>query len=314
MSRPAVGRLDGLYHLDPTEARAEQDLTHGIDRIGGGIETFDQVEAALYGMIHDLGLLEVINVKSVNETMEDIKDPLVEGAEFQEAAGLILDPLTQTASDLTGADRGDIKVAISVRAGLSFLPFVLKHFDGEEIGFLTQARNKEGYTQSFDGKLGSFVGKHAVLVDPMLATGGAMLDMVDSVLRHGAEKVTVVSAFTSPQGLLCVGMHPAVDKLITTPLEAGMDDHFYIVGAHKPHNMLGDFGDRYFGAEGITEEMLMQLLIQYMRKTSDIAKLERFNRIITAGGLTGQGLKLELPETDEGEPLVRSSTTRIVGR
>ncbi len=231
-----------LYAVEPTEIRRQQKLDY---RLPKGFADFqgldDELVEQLYG-----GRLKVVDSVSIRNSMKSIKNPEIAVSKFRELANIIISQLTQEASRLPVANR---KAAISVRAGLAFLHHSMKFMPETEVGFSTQTRDEEtAECSSFSGKLGSFAGKHAILFDPMLATGGSMIDLIDEVVENGASGVTTINAFTAPQGLVAVSQHPMVRRMITTPLEAGLNENAYIVGGHQPHSMLGDFGDRYFGS------------------------------------------------------------------
>ena len=234
-----------LFAVNPTAVRAEQPLGNYLPAGYGSIE---QVDERCRQLSHS-GRLCVVRKGLIDANMETIKNPRVGMRSFRELAAGILDPLMSTANRVT-QDVGERKVAVSIRAGAAFLPIVLKQMPHDSIGFVTQTRieeESEVQTRSVDDKLGPFHGKHAILVDPMLATGGSLLDMVDAVMEQGATGATTVTAFSAPQGIAAVAEHPNVHKLVTTPLEAGLNEQAFIVGGHTPHAMLGDFGDRYFG-------------------------------------------------------------------
>lgn len=231
-----------LYETDPVQARQTMDLAHGMPE---GFRTFEELDTECERLL-SLGKVSVVNTVSINNSMEKIKDPNIDVKDFRDMAHILI---SQLAQEVTRRPLQNRKIAISVRAGLAFLGHAMKFMPEAEVGFDTQTRDEEtAECTSFHGKLGSFTGKHAIVFDPMLATGGSMLDLVNEVSRRGAIGVTTVSMFTTPQGLVAVSRHPNVQEMITTPLEAGLNERKYIVGSHQPHSMLGDFGDRYFGS------------------------------------------------------------------
>jgi uracil phosphoribosyltransferase len=83
----------------------------------------------------------------------------------------------------------------------------------------------------------------AIVVDPMLATGGTAIAAVARVKKAGPLAVRYVSVLAAPEGVQALmAAHPDV-KLWTVGLDTGLDDHGYIVPG------LGDAGDRAFGTQ-----------------------------------------------------------------
>lgn len=239
-----MATIQELFATNPFEARERERLDHFLPLHA---QSIDQIDASCLDMF-SMGRLIIVGDELIRRTMGIVKNPEWAPELFQEYSDRILAGLTRTAARLTPQDSR--KAAISIRAGIAFQPAVRKFMRGTPIGFLTQARDHISVTaQSIGaGKMGSFEGKHAVIFDPMLATGGSMVDMIESTLDRGAERITTVSAFSAPQGIARIAMYEEVRQIITAPLEAGLNEKGYIVGGHEPHPMLGDFGDRYFGA------------------------------------------------------------------
>jgi uracil phosphoribosyltransferase len=234
-------RTSSLYAVSPELIRAKQKLDYKLPE---GFADFKDIDDELKRQLNS-ERLKIVDTSSIRRSMDFIKDPNNSMRDFRNLANIII---SQLAQEVTKLPIGNRKTAISVRAGLAFLHHSMKFMPDAEVGFSTQTRDEEtAECLSVGAKLGSFAGKHAIIFDPMLATGGSMIDLIDEVVENGAVSVTTVNAFTAPQGLVAVSQHPSVARMITTPLEAGLNENAYIVGAHQPHSMLGDFGDRYFG-------------------------------------------------------------------
>ena len=234
--------LTSGYALDPTEARKREKLAH---RMPAGFADFQELDYEIARQIA-IGRILVQDSETIRNRMFDIKHPDLSLKTFRQYANNIIAELTGTAARVTrGQER---KIAISIRAGAAFLPHALKFMPDAEVGFCTQTRDEETSDPTSDSeKLKSFKGKHAIVFDPMLATGGSMEALINDVEEAGATGVTTVSAFTAPQGLVRGSRMPIVREMITTPLEAGLNESAFIVGAHRPNSQLGDMGDRYFG-------------------------------------------------------------------
>lgn len=81
----------------------------------------------------------------------------------------------------------------------------------------------------------------ALIVDPMLATGGSMNATIDIIKKAGCTDIRALVLVAAPEGLKKVkDAHPDVD--IYT---ASVDDHLNEDGYIIPG--LGDAGDKIFG-------------------------------------------------------------------
>ena len=81
----------------------------------------------------------------------------------------------------------------------------------------------------------------AVIIDPMLATGGSLIATVDLLRRRGFTRVIIISIISSPEGIRAVEeAHPDV-AVYTAHVDDHLDDHKYIIPG------LGDAGDRLYG-------------------------------------------------------------------
>ncbi len=134
-----------------------------------------------------------------------------------------------------------------------------------------------------------------IIVDPMLATGGTMLETIARMKDIGIleRDIILMSIVTAPEGILKVlSKYPEVKIL-----GASHDDHLnskgYIVGGYDPmahlisyddiiehlERCLGDYGDQYFeglGMEFITELREMGMLTD-MAYTQLVARIASHN-------------------------------------
>lgn len=132
-----------------------------------------------------------------------------------------------------------------LRAGLGMLEGILKLLPSAEVGFLGIKRNEETlepftYAERLPEDL---TGRQVYIIDPMLATGGTLIDSINYVFARGAEEVTAICLIGAPEGLAAV--EKAVgDKNVTIVLGA-LDEKLNEVGYIVPG--LGDAGDRLYG-------------------------------------------------------------------
>jgi uracil phosphoribosyltransferase len=81
----------------------------------------------------------------------------------------------------------------------------------------------------------------AIVVDPMLATGGSAVAAVDMLKRWGAPRMKFLGLIAAPEGVQRLHQaHPEV-PIHLAALDSHLDDRSYIVPG------LGDAGDRQFG-------------------------------------------------------------------
>jgi uracil phosphoribosyltransferase len=81
----------------------------------------------------------------------------------------------------------------------------------------------------------------AVVLDPMLATGGSAVAAVDILKRQGVGRLKFVGLIAAPEGVAALsGAHPDVAIHV-----GGVDERLNEVGYIVPG--LGDAGDRQFG-------------------------------------------------------------------
>lgn len=82
-----------------------------------------------------------------------------------------------------------------------------------------------------------------LILDPMLATGGSMDDVLVVLKDNGIEKVSLLSIVAAPEGIQRITQQYPSVVLYTTAIDKELNAQKYIVPG------LGDFGDRYFGTE-----------------------------------------------------------------
>ena len=132
-----------------------------------------------------------------------------------------------------------------LRAGLGMLEGMMKLLPTAEVGFLGIKRNEETlepltYAERLPDDL---TGRQIYIIDPMLATGGTLIDSINYVFDRGATEVTAVCLLGAPEGLKAV--EDAIgDKNVTIVLGA-LDEKLNDIGYIVPG--LGDAGDRLYG-------------------------------------------------------------------
>lgn len=133
-----------------------------------------------------------------------------------------------------------------LRAGLGMLEGMVKLLPTAEVGFLGIQRDEETLQPStYAERLpDDLTGRQIFIVDPMLATGGTLIDSINYVFARGATDVTAVCIIGSPEGLAAVEAHTHGKdvKVVLGALDEKLNEKGYIVPG------LGDAGDRLYGA------------------------------------------------------------------
>lgn len=133
-----------------------------------------------------------------------------------------------------------------LRAGLGMLEGMTRLVPTAEVGFLGMARDEETlnivtYAERLPDDLS---GRQVFLLDPMLATGGTLVEAIEFLFARGAESVTCICLIAAPEGLARLEKAHGGDervRLVLAALDEKLDENAYIVPG------LGDAGDRLYG-------------------------------------------------------------------
>lgn len=133
-----------------------------------------------------------------------------------------------------------------LRAGLGMLEGMMQLIPTAEVGFLGMARNEETldivtYAERLPEDL---TGRQVYVLDPMLATGGTLIETIKFLRARGADHITLLCIIAAPEGIerLSAGVAGMdnVDLFICTQDERLNEKSYIIPG-------LGDAGDRLYG-------------------------------------------------------------------
>jgi uracil phosphoribosyltransferase len=132
-----------------------------------------------------------------------------------------------------------------LRAGLGMLEGIVKLLPTAEVGFLGIKRDEETLQPyTYANRLpDDLTNRQVFIIDPMLATGGTLIDSIDYVFERGATDVTCICLIGSPEGLKAVEDHVGNKdvKIVLGALDQKLNEVGYIVPG------LGDAGDRLYG-------------------------------------------------------------------
>ena len=132
-----------------------------------------------------------------------------------------------------------------LRAGLGMLDGVLTLVPNAKVSIVGLYRNEETLEPIayFDKVIADIDQRTALIIDPMLATGGTLLATIDLLKQKGCKKIIGLFLVASPEGLKRVTeLHPDVDLFIAA-IDEGLNENGYILPG------LGDAGDKIFGTK-----------------------------------------------------------------
>ncbi|MEH8021034.1 MULTISPECIES: uracil phosphoribosyltransferase [Rheinheimera] len=132
-----------------------------------------------------------------------------------------------------------------LRAGLGMLDGVLELLPSARISVVGIYRDETTlqpvpYFQKLAANLDQ---RLAIVIDPMLATGGSMIATLDLLKKQGAKHIKALVLVAAPEGIAALQLaHPDVD-LYAGAIDLGLNEHGYILPG------LGDAGDKLFGTK-----------------------------------------------------------------
>ena len=131
-----------------------------------------------------------------------------------------------------------------LRAGLGMVEGLRKLVPVAKVGHIGMFRNDETLEpETYYCKLPKGIeDKLAIVVDPMMATGGSACDAIDLLKKeYHCKHIKFMAIIGAPEGVAKVAeAHPDVDIYIAA-VDSHLNDHGYIVPG------LGDAGDLAFG-------------------------------------------------------------------
>lgn len=205
-------------------------------------------------------MINIIDNSFVTSLVDQLRHTGTEPAEFYRITLLISQLLTYEALKSEEYEKKDIpmwtgdkysatvfdqkKIAIMpiLRAGIGMLDGARHLLPAAQVQILGMYRNEETlHPVWYYNKLpADMKDQHAILIDPMLATGGTLVDAVLELKKHNCERITILAIVASPEGINRLEKEaPNVQVFV-----AAKDDHLNENGYILPG--LGDAGDRIF--------------------------------------------------------------------
>ena len=199
---------------------------------------------------HPLVRHRVTLMRDINTKPKQFRELVNEITEFLAIESLkdlrtIEIPVVTPVAKTTGVKIEDSIVIVPIlRAGMGMLDAMLHVLPYAKVGVLGMQRNEATaepvpyYAKVPPAKDGEEL---ALVIDPMLATGGSACDAVAQLKKLGYRRIKFLNLISAPEGIAKFEReHPDV-PVYTAAKDERLNSHFYIVPG------LGDAGDRIFG-------------------------------------------------------------------
>ncbi|WP_165856671.1 uracil phosphoribosyltransferase [Marinobacter sp. JSM 1782161] len=132
-----------------------------------------------------------------------------------------------------------------LRAGMGMLEGVLTLIPGARVSVVGQVRDEETLEAStyLEKLVGELDQRLAMIVDPMLATGGSLISTIELLKKAGSTEIRALVLVAAPEGIEKVlEAHPDV-SIYTASIDDRLNEKGYILPG------LGDAGDKIFGTK-----------------------------------------------------------------
>ena len=177
---------------------------------------------------------ELVTELSIFEGYEALRDLPLEDVEVET-------PLEVT----TGKKIAGKKIAVIpiLRAGLGMVDGILTLVPSARVGHVGLERDHETHLpRTYYCKFPpSVADRTCLVVDPMLATGGSLIEAIKLLRKAGVKDIRALTLVSCPEGVKAVLDSDPDVRLFTCTIDRELNDHAYILPG------LGDAGDRLFG-------------------------------------------------------------------
>lgn len=195
---------------------------------------------------HKLGLMREadISTKSFRELTNELGNLLT----YEATSDFELEPHTITswsgdAIDVQKLKGKKVTVVPILRAGIGMLDGVLDLIPSAKVSVVGLYRDETTLepVPYFQKLVKDIDQRIALVIDPMLATGGTTVATIDMLKKKGCEQIRVLVLVAAPEGVdKVLEAHPDV-HIYSASLDSHLNEHGYIVPG------LGDAGDKIFG-------------------------------------------------------------------
>ncbi len=138
-----------------------------------------------------------------------------------------------------------ITIVPILRAGIGMMNGVLDMIPNAKVSVVGLYRDEETLepVPYFEKLVNNIDERIALILDPMLATGGSMLATIEMLKKAGCKEIRCLVLVAAPEGIEKIhSLHPDV-KIYTASVDKGLNERGYIMPG------LGDAGDKIFGTK-----------------------------------------------------------------
>jgi uracil phosphoribosyltransferase len=133
-----------------------------------------------------------------------------------------------------------------LRAGLGMLTGAMQVLPCAKVSVVGLKRNEETLEAEtyYENILKDIEERTAIIIDPMLATGGTLKATIDMLKASGAKKIIGLFLVAAPEGIKVIEQHHSDVDLYFAAIDERLNEQGYILPG------LGDAGDKIFGTLG----------------------------------------------------------------
>lgn len=195
-------------------------------------------------IMHKISILrnEATPVKEFRELVNEIA--LLMGYEATRDLDMVERPVKTPICETNGKFISkQVAIVPVLRAGLGMVDALMSLIPAAKVGHIGLYRDPETHVPvEYYCKLPNDISeRQAIVLDPMLATGGSAAAAIDFLKEHGAKRIKLMCIIAAPEGVETVTKaHPDVEVFCGV-IDEKLNENCYIVPG------LGDAGDRLFG-------------------------------------------------------------------
>ena len=196
---------------------------------------------------HKLSILrdEETNTKKFREVVTEIAALLCYEATW-DARLEEVEIETPIAKMKTGKIREENYAVIPIlRAGLGMVHGIIEVMPNAKVGHIGLYRDEDSYlpVEYYYKVPKKIEDKLAMIVDPMLATGGSVIATIDKLKEDGVEHIKFLCIVAAPEGINAIESKHLDVQIFCAVVDDGLNANKYITPD------LGDAGDRIFGTK-----------------------------------------------------------------
>ena len=132
-----------------------------------------------------------------------------------------------------------------LRAGTGMLDGIINIMPNAKIGHIGMYRDEVTFKPNlyFFKVPNNIEDKEVVILDPMVATGGSVIDTIEHLKQKGVSKIKVLCIILAPEGEKAIKEKYPDVQIYCAKIDEKLNEKAYIVPG------LGDAGDRIFGTK-----------------------------------------------------------------